>query len=234
MKPDHLGDYATPSDAHMHPDGVRTAFVVTQMDIEADEYVSHVWLHDGTEARKLTMGRSDRSPRWAPDGETLAFIRKGSAETDRPQLALLPIDGGEAKAVTDFELGVSSISWSPDGSQILLQVDEYVDGIEEEEERSRAPRRITDPSFRFDNLGWTYLQRTHLWTYSVRSGACNQLTSGPHNERGGTWSPDGKTVAFLSATDDDRWVNPLGYVFTMPSTGGQPEAVTPRGAWGWA
>ncbi len=234
MKPDQLGDYVTPSDAHVHPDGARTAFVVTHMDLEADEYVSQVWLHDGTEARKLTLGRSDRSPRWSPDGETLAFLRKGSSKTDRPQLALLPIDGGEAKVVTNFELGVSSIAWSPDGSQILLAVPEYIDGIDDEDERSRAPRRITDPSFRFDNLGWTYLQRTHLWTYSVRSGDCSQLTSGPHSEHSGAWSPDGRSVVYLSATDSDRWVNPLGYVFTMPSTGGQPETVTPRGAWAWA
>lgn len=233
MKPDQLGDYLTPSDAHFHPDGIRTVFVVTQMDIEADEYVSQLWLHDGDTARKLTAGRSDHSPRWSPDGTTVAFLRKGSSTTDRPQLALLPIDGGEAIVVTDFELGVTSCTWSPDGSKILMHVPEYVDGNDDEDERSRAPRRIPDPSFRFDNMGWTYLQRSHLWIYSIESDDSSQLTSGDYSEVGGAWSPDGRTVAFMSAVDSDRWVNPLGYVFTMPVSGGDPVAVTQRGGWGW-
>jgi len=233
MKPDQLADYVTPSDAHLHPDGTRTAFVVTQMDIEADEYVSQLWLHDGNAARKLTKGRSDASPRWSPDGSTLAFLRNGQAKADHPQLALLAINGGEAQVVTDFELGVTSIEWSPDGSDILMHVPEYIDGMDDEDERSRAPRRISDPSFRFDNAGWTYLRRTHLWTYSVESEDYRQLTHGEHSESGGAWSPDGQTIAFLSAVDDDRWVNPLGYVFTMPIAGGDPVAVTPKGGWGW-
>ena len=233
MKPDQLSDYVTPSDAHLHPDGTRTAFVVTQMDIEADEYVSRLWLHDGKAARKLTAGRSDTSPRWSPDGTTLAFLRKGPAGTDRPQLSLIPIDGGEARVVTEFESGVTAIAWSPDGSQILMHVPENIDGIDDEDERARAPRRITDPSFRFDNMGWTYLRRTHLWTYSVASDDSSQLTSGDNSETGAAWSPDGGTIAYLSVVDEDRWVNPLGYVFTVPSSGGDASVVTPKGGWSW-
>lgn len=234
MRPDQLGDYRTPSDAHLHPDGERVAFVVTRMDLDADEYVSHIWLWDGTGARQLTSGRADRSPRWSPDGATLAFLRKGPGADDKPQVALLPIGGGEAEVVTGFDTGVSSLSWSPDGSRLLLQVAEYVDGIEDEEERSRAPRRIRHPAFRFDNIGWTYHQRSHLWIMDVASGETRQLTSGEASETGASWSPDGSTVAYLSATDEDRWVNPLGYVYTVPSAGGEPAAVTPRGDWTWA
>ena len=233
MRPEQLGDFVTPSDAHLHPDGQTAAFVVTQMDLDEDQYVSQIWLHDGSDAAKLTTGRSDSSPRWSPDGTMLAFLRKGPGPTDRPQLALLPKGGGEAKVVTDFELGVSRISWSPDGSQILLEVSEYVDGIDDEDERVRAPRRITDPSFRFDAVGWTYLKRTHLWIYSIDKQSSRQLTEGDANEREGTWNPDGSTIAFLSAVDDDRWISPLGHVFTVAVDGGTPVPVTPKGGWGW-
>jgi dipeptidyl aminopeptidase/acylaminoacyl peptidase len=233
MKPQQLGDYRVPSDAHLHPDGERAAFVVAQMDLEADEYVSQIWLFDGTDTRKLTTGRSDRSPRWSPGGGTLAFLRKGSKDTDHSQLALLPVAGGEARIVTEFELGVSSLAWSPDGSRILLQVTEYIDGIEDEEERTRAPRRILDPAFRFDNLGWTHNKRSHLWVYDVASDELRQLTSGTISQIGGTWSPDGSTVAFRTSTDDDRWLSSLGYVHTVASGGGESVAVTERGDWSW-
>lgn len=232
MEPRHLPDLRIPSDAHLHPSGERVAFVVTQMDVEGDEYVSTIWLlSDGT-SRQLTSGRSDRSPRWSPDGSTLAFLRKGPSEKDRAQVALLPIAGGEAMVVTEFELGVSALTWSPDGTKLLLEVAEYVDGIEDEEERSRAPRHISDPSFRFDDLGWTHDKRTHLWLFDAESGEASRLTDGDFSETSASWSPDGSTIAYVSATDDDRWMNPMAYVYTK-TVEGEPIAMSERGGWSW-
>ena len=232
MEPRHLGDFRIPSDAHLHPDGERVAFVVTQMDVDEDAYVSQIWLHADGHARTLTSGRADRSPRWSPDGTTLAFLRKGPEDVDRPQVALLPVGGGEATIVTDFELGVSSMSWSPDGRRLLLQVAEYVDGKADEDERTRAPRRITDPSFRFDNLGWTHDKRSHLWLLDVASGDTTKVTESDASETSAAWSPDGATISYVSATDEDRWINPLGYVFTH-RVDGEPVRVSERGDWSW-
>jgi dipeptidyl aminopeptidase/acylaminoacyl peptidase len=182
----------------------------------------------------LTSGKADSTPRWSPDGNVLAFLRKGPGEKDRPQLALLPIGGGEADVVTDFELGVSDVSWSPDGASILLQVAEYVDGIEDDDERARAPRKISHPAFRFDNLGWLSDKRSHLWILDTASQETRQVTSGDYSESGASWSPDGSTISFMSARGDDRWVNPLGSVYTVPAAGGEAKQVTPSGQWDWA
>ncbi len=233
MQPGQLADYRVPSDAVLHPDGTGVAFVLTSMDLEEDRYVRRIWSWDGTETRPLTSGSMDTSPRWSPDGATLAFLRKGTGDKDRPQVALLPTGGGEAEVVTSFELGVSALEWSPDGSSLLLQVAEYVDGIEDDEERTRAPRRITDPAFRFDNIGWTHDKRSHLWVLDASSHDVVQITSGDFSESGAAWSPDGSQVAYLSATGDDRWIKPLGNVFAVAATGGTPTEVTPRGQWDW-
>lgn len=234
MRPDQIGDFRVPSDAFLHPDGVRVVFVVTQMDLDADEYVRQLWLRDGESCRPLTSGRSDASPRWSPDGQTLAFLRKGSAETDHPQVALLPTDGGEAEVVTDFELGVNDLAWSPDGSRLALAVNEYVDGVEDEDERKRAPRRIKDPAFRFDNRGWTYDKRSHIWILVLPTRETSRITSGDFDETGPGWSPDGSTITYLSAAHEERWVRPFNQVFTIPADGGEAVAATPLGTWGWS
>ena len=234
MRPDQLGDFRLPSDAYMHPDGRRAVFVVSQMDLEEDEYIRQIWMYDGADVRQMTSGRADSSPRWSADGETLAFLRKGPDDDDQPQVALMKTDGGEAEIVTDLDLGASSIEWSPDGTKIAITVAEYTDGIEDEDERKRAPRRVSHPSFRFDNIGWTHDKRSHIWLLDASNNETTQLTSGDHSESAIAWSPDGGTIAFLSATGEDRWTNPLNQAFTVDASGGDPQPVTPRGEWGWA
>ncbi len=234
MRPDQLGDFRIPSDAHLHPDGQRAVFVVTQLDIDGDEYVRQLWLWDGAEARRLTSGRADTSPRWSPDGATLAFLRKGAGDDDRAQLALMPTDGGEAETITDLELGLSEVTWSPDGTKIAVVAGEFIDGVEDEDERKRRPRRIEHPSFRFDNKGWTYDRRSHIWIIDPLTHERSQITFGDCSETSVRWSPDGSTLTFLSATGEDRWVNPLNQVFTIPVEGGEPHPVTPHGSWSWS
>lgn len=234
MRLDQLGDFRIPTDALPHPDGVRVVFVVTQMDLDADEYVRRLWLWDGETARPLTTGRADTSPRWSPDGETIAFLRKGPTEDDHPQPALLSINGGEAKVMTVFELGVSELAWSPDGARLALEVAEYVDGIDDEEERKRAPRRIKDPSFRYDNRGWTYDKRSHIWILEVETGETSRLTDGEYDESGPRWRPDGSTITYLSAAHDDRWAHPFNQVFTIDTQSGEANALTEMGVWSWS
>ena len=95
MRPDQLGDFAVPSDAFLHPEGDRAVFVVTRMNIEEDRYESNLWLADADGSRQITFGNSDRAPRWSPDGATIAFLRKGDGDDAKPQVALLPVGGGE-------------------------------------------------------------------------------------------------------------------------------------------
>ncbi|GMQ93649.1 MAG: S9 family peptidase [Acidimicrobiia bacterium] len=234
MRPDQLGDFRVPSDAFLHPDGVRVVFVVTQMDLEEDEYVRRLWLWDGETSRQLTSGKADTSPRWSPDGETLAFLRKGPGDEDLPQVALLRIGVGEAEVVTDFAVGVTGLEWSPDGTRLALVVAEFIDGFDDEEERKRAPRRIKDPSFRFDNKGWTYNKRSHIWIHDIATGESIQITEGDYDEVGPMWSPDASTITYRSAAHDQRWTRPFSQVFTVRADGRNRDAVTQLGNWLWS
>jgi dipeptidyl aminopeptidase/acylaminoacyl peptidase len=76
---------------------------------------SHVWLvpTSGGTPRQLTYGeRGESQPSWSPDGRTIAFVTaRGSGTGDdapRPQLWLLPADGGEARQLTTSRERVSA------------------------------------------------------------------------------------------------------------------------------
>lgn len=234
MRPEQLADFRVPSDAHLHPSGGRALFTVRQLDLEDDASVSRIWLWDGDATRQLSSGKADSHARWAPDGDTIAFLRKGPEKEDRPQLALMPADGGEASVVTELPLGVTAFAWSPDGSRILLQAAEHVDGHESEDERTRAPRRIQHPAFRFDGLGWLSDKRSHIHVFDRGTGAVDQITSGDTFDTSGSWSPDGQTVAFVTTASEAWWRDGMGRVATVPAAGGNVTFATGFGDWTWS
>jgi dipeptidyl aminopeptidase/acylaminoacyl peptidase len=233
MRPDQLGDFVQPSDPCLHPDGVRVAFTVSRMDLERDRYVRRIWLWEGSEARPLTAGPGDTRPRWSPDGEALAFLRKPDDDEAYPQLAVLPAGGGEAETVTDFSLGVSAFVWSPEGSQLVVVATEWHGEWADlsDEERKRRPRRITRLAYRGDNRGWLHDRRSHLWLMD-RNGE-NQicLTPGAFDETAPAWHPDGDRIAFVSARHDENRIDPGNQVWEVHVAGGDPDALVGVGAW---
>ncbi|HSF84777.1 MAG TPA: S9 family peptidase [Acidimicrobiia bacterium] len=234
MRPDQLGDHATPSDPRIHPGGDRVAFVVSRMDLEADRYLRRIWLWDGSGARPLTAGPGDVRPRWSPDGAELLFLRTGTEEGAKAQVAVLPIAGGEAELVTDFELGVSEAEWSPDGSEIAVVAAEWIPELAdlEEDERKRRSRRVTRVPYRGDNRGWVGDRRNHLWLVDPSGMAEPRcLTPGDDDEGGVAWSRDGSELAFVSRRHEDRELDPGGQIFTVAVAGGAAAARTPVGTW---
>ncbi len=234
MRPEQIADIRQPSDPNQHPDGVQIAFVVAQMDLEADHYVTRIWRFDGSSAAPFTAGKADKTPRWSPDGSTLAFLR-APEPGGKYQVAVMPTAGGEPTVVTDFELGVSDLAWSPDGQHLAIVAREWVSDLTDidDDERTRRPRRITRLPFRGDNVGWTHDRRNHVWLLDPTGAAdLRCLTPGDHNESGIVWSPDSSEIAFVSPRHADFGLESGTQVFTVGIGGGEATLRSDVGIWG--
>lgn len=115
---------ATTNQIQLSPDGTRAAMVVNRKAVKNDNeyyYTRHLYVVDvagTTPPLQLTFGdKTDGQPQWSPDGKQLAFVR---TDGERSQIWILPMNGGEAHAITKAEYGAGSPRWSPDGKKILF------------------------------------------------------------------------------------------------------------------
>jgi len=233
MLPSDLSHLRTPSAPTLTPDGRLVAVAVGRIDLEADEYRADLWLMptDGSAPpRRFTSGKRDVRPRFSPDGRWLAFLRAG--ENDKPQLHVMAVDGGEPRRLGEHPLGVEGFAWSPDSTRIayVARVPEegrYGTGKDVPPEKE-PPRRITGFQYRVDNLGFTFDRRPHVFVVDALAEGAEpvQLTRGDYDHGDPAWSPDGASVAFVSARHDSRDEDAVSDVFVAPASGGDAVRVT--------
>ncbi len=177
------------SDPEVSPDGRRVAFVVTEPP-EGAERNRDVWIVTvvSREVRRLTYTpAAESSPRWSPDGRTLAFL---SSRGGAPQIYLLPMDGGEALALTEGKSDVRSFEWSPDGREIAFIATEPRSPEEEKKIKDKDDARVVDKD---DRNG-------RVWIVDVASKAVRQLTHDPWAVSQVRWTPKGDALV-VQATD---------------------------------
>src|SRR5260221_6929966 len=105
------------ADPEISPDGSTVAFVEVTVNEKDNKYESSLYsvpAAGGAPPVRITGGTRDTTPRWSPDGLWLAFVRPG--EKDTPQIFLLPMRGGEARARTDLAKGAGGARGVPGGN----------------------------------------------------------------------------------------------------------------------
>ncbi|AAT88742.1 peptidase S9 [Leifsonia xyli subsp. xyli] len=227
MRPADLGLLTSVSAPAVHPGGERAVVSVTHPSLEADAEVGQLWtipLAGHAAPRRLTRGFRDSVPRFSPAGRLLAFLRAGPNAP--PQLHVVDAAGGEPVAVTDRRLGVSEFVWAPDGRTLAFvsrqpEQGRYgtVEGIGPDAEPAR---RIVTQNYQANGLGYTNDRRAHVFVAEVPDvwaepgvqpapepdGSAGpplavpeawQLTDGDGDDTTIAFSPDGATLAFVSA-----------------------------------
>ena len=220
------------SDPHISPDGKLVAYVVTTVDQKQNRRHSSIWMAtvDGSRApwQFTTSPQNSNSPRWSPDGQSLAFISSrtaadGPATEIRPQIWLLSMSGGEARRVTNLKNGANGFQWSPDVKRMVcVSRTGPSDNRADNKDRSDV-RHYTHISYKFNDTGWFDDRRSHIWIIDAKAGTAKQITSGDDwNDNDPQWSPDGTKIAFVSNRtgkeyDDNRNTD----VWVIGAEGGQ-------------
>jgi dipeptidyl aminopeptidase/acylaminoacyl peptidase len=207
------------------PDGRTAAFTVTEIDRAKDRRSSSLWrvAIDGGEPQRLTHTGSASAPRYSPDGRFLAFISDRHIAggptpqkiSEKGQVVLLPLAGGEAFPVTALKEGVESFRWAPDSRRLVVV---SRDAREDEAEKTGTdeppppPIVLTRLQHKRDGSGWLDLRRRHLYLVTLdaaiekpgrTAGDSKPLTSGPFDDSDPEWSPDGRSIAFSSNRSKD-------------------------------
>ena len=232
MVPEDVYELTGVADPRLSPDAATVAFVVGSVDKDANEYKAAIWLAaaDGSAPpHRFTSGeKADGDPRWSPDGAQLAFTSNRSDKAS--QLYVMPVAGGEPRKLTSLKEDVTQAVWSPDGTRLAFVARVRDEAYEEEDDKKRSPRRLTRLQYKLDSVGWTAGRPQHLFVVAADgSSEPVQLTDGDYEDHSPSWSPDGKTIAFVSARHPDWDLEMVSDVYLVDAAGGEPRRLTQGG-----
>jgi len=240
------------AEAEISPDGRWVAYTVATPDMDANRNASNLWMAPvaGGDAIQLTRTGKDSSPKWSPDGKTIAFL---SARSGDSQIYLLSMEGGEAHPLTKLSTGADLVKWSPDGQTILFTSSVFPDCInrsagpqnnddacnkkrDEENEKNPVKAHVAENLLYRHWTHWNEGKRAHLLVMSSDgSGEARDLTPGanydvPPDQRGEdsdiNFSPDSKEICFTAVTDKMEATSTNGDLFIVPVAGGEPKRIT--------
>jgi dipeptidyl aminopeptidase/acylaminoacyl peptidase len=239
MQVDDLFKFKRVADPQISPDGTRVVYQVTSVDLDANKSSTALWVaavDRKTPPKPLTSpaGKSDKHPRWSPDGKRILFESNRSGSS---QLWVIDLDGGEARQLTEISTGANNAVWSPDGKRVAFVSAVYPEFSElpfaesdkKNKEKDEAIEKSPVKAKTFTKLFFRHWdeyvgdKRQHLFVCDFNEPFGLAVAGGPHDATPGdrdayptsttfssgedfTFSPDSKFLVFTAVPEkDEAW-----------------------------
>ena len=225
------------ADPQISPDAKTVAFVQVTVNEKDNKYESSLYSvpRGGRRAACGITGGHARHGAAVVARREVARVRAAEREGRRRRSHLLPMRGGEARALTDLPKGAGGPVWSPDGKTIAFTSTTVADDMKKPDPAAKPERKsdvkvVTRAVYRANgnpDLRRRRSPRAHLdgpgaaGELTARRPSAKAITSGDFDERGVQWSPDGATLYFVS----DRVAEPYynagdSDLYSVPAAGG--------------
>src|SRR5438046_6327055 len=173
------------------PDGKWVAFSASDVDLEANTKISHLWIvpASGGESRRLNeTPNEEERPRFSPDGKRLIWTSKASDPTQIWMCDFDPSRGALASKphqVTNISTGAEGAIWSPDGKNIVFVSKVYPDAKDDTENKqrdeelknSKVKAKIFTKLFYRHWNAFTEFKRSHLFVLSAETDASRESSA---------------------------------------------------------
>ena len=198
-------------------DGKHMAYTMQTTDWNDNRFDTEIWLSkNGAKPFQLTNTAKNNSTNaaFSPDGQWIAFLTDRGSKN---QIYVMRVEGGEARAVTKEDEGISSFEWHPDGKSFVFLKSEKEDKTKKEREKRYGGFEADDKEYTLSHL-WQVdfipdmKDPSELPCYEtddaqkVKAGCielpkASRLTEGNFTVTSFLLSPDGSKVAFSHQPD---------------------------------
>lgn len=219
-------------DPALSPDGGLIAYAA------GPQLATRIYVRQVEGGRPVLVGDSagpgQRRPRWSPDGRRILYVAGRS-------VLVAPALGGRAQLVVSQPGELKGADWSPDGSQIAYAAGDSLYLSAAEGGTARALAAVPEahsPAWSPEggriavvSGNWPYVDAGLYGNLAVstivvvqpRNGVVSAVTDGRSLHASPAWSPDGRSLLFVSNRDGPRDVYFIGV-----SASGKPRGSTQR------
>lgn len=146
--------------------GDRLFYLETRTDKEKNSYLTSAWSLQQKTRERVQWVSEELDPSQleiSPNEKWLSFLSAG--EGKKPQVFIMPLEGGGATPITDEKEGVSTYEWTSNGASVYYQTsfkeEEEEDKTDEAESKKFKPKPITKLQYKMDGQGITDIEKTY-------------------------------------------------------------------------